>query len=105
MAGANNAIAALQYSHRNGFEVSSVSANKLRDNWGVIHPRCVHPTMYDERRMQPSEFGEEYLQTIFTNAIGWDDVEFLRAQLFSPGNLATRYQSVNIDIRKRTRYL
>jgi ATP-dependent phosphofructokinase / diphosphate-dependent phosphofructokinase len=55
--------------------------------------------------MQPSAFGEEYLQTIFTNAIGWDDVEFIRTQLFSPGNLATRYQSVNIDVRKRTRYL
>jgi ATP-dependent phosphofructokinase / diphosphate-dependent phosphofructokinase len=104
-AGASNVIATLQYSQRNGFEVDSVSANKLRDKWGMIHPRCVHSTMYDERRMQPSALGEEYLQTIFTNAIGWDDVEFIRTQLFSPGNLATRYQSVNIDVRKRTRYL
>lgn len=103
--GANNVVATLQYSHRNGFEVDSVSANKLRDNWGKIHPRCVHPTMYDERRMHASEFGEEYLRTIFTNAVGWDDVEHIRANLFSPGNLATRYQSVNIDVRKRTRYL
>lgn len=103
--GANNTIATLQYSKRNGFELDSVSANKLRDNWGVIHPRCVHSTMYDERRMHPSEFGEEYLQTIFTNAIGWDDVEFIRTQLFNPGNLAKRYQSVNVDMRKRTRYV
>lgn len=103
--GASNAIATLQYSQRDGFEVDSVSANKLRDKWGTIHPRCVHATMYDERRMHPSEFGEEYLKTIFTNAIGWDDVEHIRADLFSPGNLATRYQSVNIDVRKRTRYL
>ena len=43
--------------------------------------------MYDEHRMQPSEFGESYLQSIFTNAIGSDDMEFIRAELFSPGNL------------------
>ncbi|MFY9255229.1 MAG: 6-phosphofructokinase [Fuerstiella sp.] len=103
--GANNSIATLQYSPTRGFEVDSISANKLRDQWGEIHPRCVHSTMYDEERMQPSVFGEDYLRTIFTNAIGWDDVEFLRAELFSPGNLAIRYQSVNADIRKRTRLL
>ncbi|MCA9086682.1 MAG: 6-phosphofructokinase [Planctomycetaceae bacterium] len=104
-AGENNAIATLQYSPQRGFGVDSISANKLRDQWGEIHPRCVHPTMYDPHRMQPSEFGEEYLKPIFTNAIGWDDVEFMRAELFSPGNLSTRYQSVNTDIRKRVRYL
>ncbi len=103
--GNSNVIATLQYSKTNGFEVDSVSANKLRDKWGMIHPRCVHATMYDERRMQPSEFGEAYLQSIFTNAIGWDDVEYIRSELFNPGNLATRYQSVNIDLTKRTRYL
>lgn len=105
MEGSSNVVATLQYSQKHGFEVDSVSANKLRDKWGRIHPRCVHQTMYDERRMQPSEFGEQYLQSIFTNAIGWDDVEYTRTQLFSPGNLATRYQSVNIELGKRTRYL
>ncbi|MEQ9407821.1 MAG: 6-phosphofructokinase [Fuerstiella sp.] len=101
----NNSVATLQYSPKKGFEVDSISANKLRDQWGEIHPRCVHPSMYDQRRMLPSEFGEEYLRTIFTNAIGADDMEFMRAELFSPGNLSTRYQSVNTDIRKRVRYL
>jgi len=105
VSGASNAIATLQYSDRNGFEVSSVLANRLRDSWGMIHPRCVHPSMFDPERMHVSEFGEQFLRTIFTNAIGWDDVEFIRTQLFNPGNLATRYQSVNIDVRKRTRYL
>lgn len=102
---ANNVVATLQYSQRDGFEVDSISANKLRDQWGEIHPRCVHPAMYDEHRMHPSEFGEEYLMSIFTNAIGADDVEFLRAECFSAGNLSTRYQSVNTDIRKRERYV
>lgn len=105
LAGENNAVATLQYSQRDGFAVSSISAHKLRDQWGEIHPRCIHPSMYDECRMQPSEFGEQYLKTIFTSAIGLDDMENLRAELFSPGNLATRYQSINIDLRKRTRYL
>ncbi|APZ94190.1 6-phosphofructokinase [Fuerstiella marisgermanici] len=105
VAGANNAVATLQYSPRAGFVVSSLSANKLRDQWGEIHARCVHSSMYDENRMQPSEFGEEYLKTIFTNAIGADDMEFMRAELFSPGNLSTRYQSMNTDMRKRIRYV
>ena len=61
--------------------------------------------MYDDHRMQASEFGEEYLKPIFTNAIGWDDIEFLRAELFSSGNLSTPYQSVNTDVSKRVRYL
>ncbi len=103
--GQNNAVATLQYSPANGFDVASISANKLRNQFGEIHPRCVHPTMYDDSRMQPSEFGEEYLKPIFTNAIGWDDIEFMRAELFSPGNLSTPYQSVNTDVSKRVRYL
>ena len=60
--GENNAVATLQYSPANGFDVSSISANKLRNQWGEIHPRCVHPSMYDDHRMQASEFGEEYLK-------------------------------------------
>ena len=103
--GENNVIATLQYSAAKGLGVDSISANKLRDHTGEIHPRVLHSSMYDRERMQPSEFGEEYLQSIFTNAIGWDDIEHMRALLFSPGNLSTRYQSVNTDIRKRTRLL
>lgn len=102
-AGESNAVATLKYTEANGLDVDSISANKLRDQWGEIHPRCVHRSMYDVERMMPSDFGETYLQSIFENAIGWDDVEHLREDLFSAGNLAVRYQSVNNDIRKRTR--
>ena len=103
--GASNEVATLQYSHEDGLVVDSIQANKLRDAWGQIHPRCVHPSMYDPVSMQPTEFGQEYLRTIFTNAIGRDDTELIQSESFSPGKLATRYQSSNIDIRKRTRYL
>lgn len=103
--GASNQVATLRYSTENGFELSSLTANRLRDPWGLIHARTVHPSMYDAERMQLSGFGREYLQPIFTNAIGWDDVEFLRAETFSPGNLTSRFQSVNVDIRRRIRLL
>lgn len=105
VSGDNNSVATLQYHPGTGFDVSSLSANRLRDQWGEIHPRCVHPTMYDAHRMQLSEFGEEYLKPIFTNAIGWDDVEFMREEIFSSGNLSTRYQSVVTDMKKRLRYI
>ena len=85
--------------------LSSISANKLRDQWGEIHPREVHPVMYDSRRMQLSQFGIDYLKPIFTNAIGADDVECIRTQMFGAGSLSNRYQSVNTDIRKRIRCL
>ncbi|MEZ6063344.1 MAG: 6-phosphofructokinase [Planctomycetaceae bacterium] len=103
--GETNVIATIDYNSQQGFGLSSLSANHLRDRWGEIHPRTVHASMYDARRMQLSVFGQQYLRPIFTNAIGWDDVEFMRAELFSPGNLSTRYQSVNIDMRKRIRYV
>ena len=95
--------------HRHGVfaDESMVSfvANKLRDPWGEIHPREVHPSMYDARRMQPSEFGIEYLKPIFTNSIGVDDMEAMRMSMFSPGSLSNRYQSVNTDVRKRIRFV
>jgi hypothetical protein len=47
----------------------------------------------------------DYLKPIFTNAIGLDDVEAIRTQMFSAGSLSNRYQSVNTDIRKRIRYV
>jgi hypothetical protein len=55
--------------------------------------------------MQLSELGIEYLKPIFTNAIGLDDVEAIRTQMFSAGSLSNRYQSMNTDIHKRIRYL
>jgi hypothetical protein len=55
--------------------------------------------------MQLSSAGINYLHPIFTNAIGADDVECIRTQMFSAGSVRNRYQSVNTDIRKRIRYL
>ncbi|MCA9010752.1 MAG: 6-phosphofructokinase [Planctomycetaceae bacterium] len=101
----SNEVAILQYERASGFRVSSISANKLRDQWGEIHPRSVHPSFYDARRMQLSATGIDYLHPIFTNAIGADDVECIRTQMFSAGSVRNRYQSVNTDIRKRIRYL
>lgn len=101
----SNQLAILQYSAAGGFEMSSMSAHRLRDPWGKIHSRTLHPSMYDSERMHLSDFGREYLHPIFTNAIGWDDVEFTRAETFSPGNLTNRFQSVNVDIAKRIRLL
>ena len=98
-------MATLQYTSESGFTLSSLPANRLREAWGEIHPRSVHPSMYDEHHMQLSEFGREYLQPIFTDAIGWDDVEWMRAETFSSGNLTNRFQSVNVDIRKRIRWV
>jgi ATP-dependent phosphofructokinase / diphosphate-dependent phosphofructokinase len=97
----NNHIATLQWSRTQGFTLDSLPANKLRDQWKRIHPRRVHPSLYDAQRFQPSRLGKEYLMTILSNAIGNDDVEELRLEMFSAGKLSTRYQSVNIDIQRR----
>ncbi len=101
----NNMIATLQWSEQGGFQLDSLPANSLRDPWGRIHPRFVHPSFYDAERFQPSRLGKQYLQTVLTNAIGQDDMESLRAEMFNPGKLSTRYQSVNIDIHRRIEML
>lgn len=103
--GFNNHVVTLQYRRDRGFYVDSVPANKLRDQWGIIHPRQVHQSLYDPVRFQPSKLGVQYLVPIFTGAIGMDDMEDTRVNLFHPGNLTNRFQSVNIDIQKRMRYL
>jgi ATP-dependent phosphofructokinase / diphosphate-dependent phosphofructokinase len=103
--GFSNEVATIQYAPDHGFTLQSISANRLRDRWGEIHPREVHSSMYDTRRMHLSATGIEYLKPIFTNAVGADDMEFCRTHVFSPGSLTTRYQSVNTDVRKRIRYL
>jgi ATP-dependent phosphofructokinase / diphosphate-dependent phosphofructokinase len=103
--GQNNMIATLQWSHEGGFCLDSIPAHKLRDQWNMIHARQLHPSFYDAHRFQPSKLGVQYLLPIFTNSIGADDVEHIRTDLFSPGHLATRYQSVNIDIHKRIHVL
>ncbi len=103
--GRNNCMATLQWSSENGFSLDSIDANKLRDKWQLIHARQVHPSFYDPSRFQLSILGKQYLLPIFTNAIGTDDVENIRAELFNPGKLSMRYQSVNVDIQKRLKYL
>ncbi|HEY6563688.1 MAG TPA: hypothetical protein VIY86_04290, partial [Pirellulaceae bacterium] len=103
--GESNAVAALGWSESKGFYVTEFPGNSLRDRWGVIHARQVHPSFYDARRMQPSSLGIEYLLPIFSNAIGADDTEHIRETLFDSGNLYRRYHSVTTDIQKRTLFL
>ncbi|MFN9047958.1 MAG: 6-phosphofructokinase [Planctomyces sp.] len=104
-AGYSNEIATLQYSETDGFTFRSIAANRLRDRWGEIHPREVHPSLYDAGRMQLSSLGMEYLKPIFTRAVGADDLEYMRREVFDAGCLSNRYQSINSDIRRRIRYL
>ncbi len=103
--GQNNAIAVLQWSVKSGFHVDSLDSNAFRDRWGFIHARQMHPSFYDPQLMKPSQMGIEYLLPIFSNAIGYDDVESVRDTLFDSGNLTRPYHSVNTDISKRIRYL
>lgn len=105
VAGYSNEIATLQYSAADGFTFRSIAANRLRDRWGEIHPREVHPSLYDAARMQLSSLGMDYLKPIFTRAVGADDVEYIRREVFDAGCLSNRYQSINSDIRRRIRYL
>jgi 6-phosphofructokinase 1 len=103
--GQTNAVAVLQWNRRAGFHVDSCPANAFRDRWGLIHARMLHPSFYDGQLMRPSQTGIEYLLPIFTNAIGYDDVESVRNSLFDSGNLLRPYHSVNTDMAKRIRYL
>jgi 6-phosphofructokinase 1 len=50
----NNSLAILQWSPERGFVLDSLAANKLRDQWGTIHARVVHPSFYDADRFQLS---------------------------------------------------
>ncbi len=101
----NNHLATLNWTEDAGFTTGELSANKLRDQWGIIHAREVHHSLYSQQRFQPSELGRQYFAPIFQNAIGHEDMEVIKSNLFSPGNLVTRYQSFNVEIQKRIRYL
>jgi len=101
----NNHLATLQWSLARGFYLDSLPANKLRDPFKRIHPRRVHPSLYDAQRFQPSTLGKEYLRTMLTNAVGAEDVEDIRMSTFNAGKLSTRYQSVNLDIHQRIEVL
>jgi 6-phosphofructokinase len=103
--GQPNMVAILQHSRSRGFYLDGVHANDFRDRWGLIHGRQMHPSFFDPQLLRPSQVGIDYLTPIFSNALGHDDVEHMRATLFHPGNLSTPYHSVNIDINKRIRYL
>ena len=103
--GQNNCCSILQWSQDKGFHLDSIEGNKFRDRWGHIHARNLHPSFYDQVRMTISAEGAEYLLPIFTNAIGYDDVEQIRDTRFDAGNLFRRYHSVNTDVRKRVQFL
>lgn len=101
--GHHNCMATVQ-SVEGGFRLDSIDANRLRDRWGSIHARPLSPTFYDARRFQPSAKGVEYLRSIFTNAMGVDDVESIRS-IFNTGNIVHPYDSVNVHVNKRIRRL
>jgi ATP-dependent phosphofructokinase / diphosphate-dependent phosphofructokinase len=103
--GRNNAVAILQHNDQKGFYVDGYDANRFRDRWGHIHARYMHPSFYDRDRMLPSQTGIDYLLPIFTDAIGEDDMEVVRAKLFAPGCLTHPYHSINTDVQKRIRYI
>ncbi len=103
--GRNNAVSVLQYNSNEGFHVEGYDANRLRDRWGLIHARRLHPALYDAKLMKPSKMGIDYLLPIFTDAIGNDDTEHMRQTLFDAGNLTQPYHSINTDVHKRIRYL
>jgi ATP-dependent phosphofructokinase / diphosphate-dependent phosphofructokinase len=99
-----NSVAILQWNREHGFHVADIPANALRDRWGLIHARMMHESFYNAKDLRPSPVGVEYLQTIFTNSLGADDMEDMGA-VFNPGNLELPFHSVNIDVNKRIRYL
>lgn len=100
-----NAVAVLKYTESGGFAMDRVYANDFRDRWGLIHARKLHPDFYDPVRLRPSQVGIDYLLPIFNGALGAEDAEAHRAELFLPSNLALPYHSVNTDVNKRIRYL
>lgn len=103
--GQNNAVATLQWNRASGFYLDSIAGNSFRDRWGHIHGRRMHPSFFDPVGMKPSRTGIDYLLPIFGNAIGADDVEYIRQTLFDSGNLTQPFHSINTDVAKRIQYL
>ncbi|MEO2090345.1 MAG: 6-phosphofructokinase, partial [Gemmataceae bacterium] len=100
-----NAVAILKWNKQDGFHLGDVYANDFRDRWGLIHARKMHPDFYDPARLRPSQVGIDYLLPIFTTALGYDDLEAMRTDLFDDSHLTLPYHSVNVDINKRIKYL
>src|SRR4051794_15776395 len=96
MQGYHNCVSILQF-RDGGFRLDSVDAHRLRDRWGTIHARPLSPSLYDAKRFMPSTKGIAYLRSIFTNALGVDDVESIRS-IFDTGHLVHPYDSVNVHV-------
>lgn len=103
--GQTNVVAVLQWTREKGFQVEGFPTRELLDEWGHIHARHVHPAFYDADAMRPSDLGIEYLQQIFTGAVGHDDTEHQRERLFAPGRLLDPHRSLNALISRRIQYL
>ena len=103
--GMMNAVSTLQYTRERGFHLGEAYAHEFRDRWGLIHARTMDPSFYDPIGMRPSQTGIDYLVPIFTRAVGADDVEVLRSELFDPSHLRMPFHSVNTDVNKRIQYL
>jgi 6-phosphofructokinase 1 len=104
LAGENNSVSTLSWTEADGFHLTSFAGNRLRDQWGVIHARELHPSFYDAEKMQITSNGIKYLLPIFHDAIGNDDMEHTRRTLFDSGNLHYKYHSVVTDIEKLIQY-
>ncbi len=100
-----NGVAILQYDRERGFYVAGINGNDFRDRWGIIHARRLHPSFFDNERLGLSRIGVDYLDPIFNNAIGAEDLECVRQSLFRRSNLTEPFHSVNVDINKRICYL
>lgn len=103
--GESSAVSVLQWNSNRGFHLDSIAGSVFIDRWGHVQARKMHPDFYDSAAMKPSQTGIDYLLPIFTNALGADDVEYIRQTLFDSGNLQRPYHSVNTDIRKRTQFV
>ncbi len=101
----HGAVVRANQNSNNGFHVEGYGANRFQDRWGLIHPRQMHPSLYDPTLMKPSRLGMQYLLPIFTDAIGEDDMAHTRQTLFAPGHLAEPCHSINTDVHKRIRHL
>ena len=98
--GYHNCVATLQY-RDGGVRCSTASTpTSSATAGGRSTPGRSRRRFYDPKRFQPSAKGIEYLRSIFTNALGVDDVESIRS-IFNTGNLIHPYDSVNVDINKR----
>lgn len=104
-AGANNHVSTIQWSSSDGFLLSGHPGELFRDAWGVIHARRADDSFYDPSLLHLSSHGGNYLKNIFIDAMGAEDVEFLRNSLFDNGNLDDPYLSINVAMARRVRVL